>query len=305
MTRRWKALPGNVRGSIWLMGASLLFAIMAAGVKFVGQRIPVLEILFFRQLFVIMILTPKIASNFPGIFITPRWRMHLARVCCSFVAMSTGFTAIVHMQLAEATAISFSRGFFTTILAVLVLHEIVGPRRWGATAVGFIGVLIIVRPSPENLNEYAWLGLISAVFVAVIMVLTRILSQKDPPTTIMAYQSLLLTGVLAPPAYYYWILPTFEELALMAGIGGVMAVAQYANIKAYQNGETTAIQPMEYGRLLFAGFLGYVLFQEIPSAWAAAGSVVIIAAGVYTMHRNRIRQSEPAHPRAPVPPPDA
>ena len=101
-------------------------------------------------------------------FRTERLGLHMTRVGLSAVAMVTGFTALVHMPLAEATSISFSRTLFTTLLAVVILHEVVGWRRWTATAIGFVGVLVVVRPSPDGLNEYAVLALISAMFVAMV-----------------------------------------------------------------------------------------------------------------------------------------
>lgn len=293
----WDGLSGNVRGSIWLFGASFVFAIMGALIKFVGQRLPVVEILFLRQIFVLVIISPVIVKGFPAVFRTEKLGLHLARVGLSAVAMITGFTALVHLPLAEATAISFSRTLFTTMLAVVILHEIVGWRRWTATAVGFVGVLVVVRPSPGDFNEYAVLAMVSAMFVAMIMIAIRILTRTERPGTIIAYQSVFLSLLLAGPAWYFWVTPSWQDLALTAVIGGVMSVAQFVNIKAYSNGEAAAIAPIEYVRLLASAGLGYAVFSEIPTVYTAVGATIIIGSTLYTVRRNAIRkQVKPVAP---------
>jgi drug/metabolite transporter (DMT)-like permease len=283
---RWEALPGNLRGSAWLVCSTLILVVMASMIKYVGQHLPVVEILFIRQMMVIVVISPAIVKGFPAIFRTTRLKLHMVRVCLSSVAMMTGFTAIVYLPLAEVTAIGFARTLFTTILAVFILHEIVGWRRWSATIVGLIGVLIILRPSPEGLNEYALLALLSAFFVACIMIVLRLLSQTEKPTTIMAYQSVFLAIAFAPFAIYYWVTPTMEELGLLVIIGILMSAGQWSNIQAYKAGEASAIAPFEYGRLLFATLIGIWYFGEIPTEYTLIGAAVIVASTLYTAHRN-------------------
>ncbi|SDG46951.1 Permease of the drug/metabolite transporter (DMT) superfamily [Thalassobaculum litoreum DSM 18839] len=294
----WDGLSGNVRGSIWLFAAGLVFAVMGALIKFVGQRLPVVEILFLRQAFVIVVVSPAIIKGFPAVFRTERLGLHTLRVGLSAIAMTTGFTALVHLPLAEATAISFSRTLFTTMLAVVILHEIVGWRRWTATAVGFVGVVIVAHPSPSGLNEYALLALLSAFFVAMIMICLRMLARTERPATIIAYQSVCLTVILAGPAWYFWVWPTWEDLALTAVIGGVMSLAQFVNIKAYSNGEAAAIAPVEYIRLLASAGLGFMMFSEVPTIYTVIGAVFIIGSTLYTIRRNAMKNT-PVPPRPP------
>jgi drug/metabolite transporter (DMT)-like permease len=169
----WESLSGNARGSIWLLLGGLFATVMVTGIKFTGQRLPVLEILFLRQMFLFLMLTPILTKEFPGTFRTKRLKLHLARCAVSIFAMVTGFTAIVHLPLAEATAISFSRALFATLLAVLVLRELVGVRRWGATIIGFIGVLIIIQPSSDGINAYALLAIFSAALVSCNLIMVK------------------------------------------------------------------------------------------------------------------------------------
>jgi|TARA_E500000305_G_scaffold109337_1_gene114032 drug/metabolite transporter (DMT)-like permease len=279
----WSRVPENLKGCGWLLIASLLFTIMTAAIKDVGQRIPVWEILFVRQMCVILILSPRLIQSFPGAFKTKRLSLHGARIFCSVCAMATGFTAVIHMSLADATAISFARTLFITLLAAFILKEVVDHKRWGPTIFGFIGVLIVLHPSFDGIDFYAFLAIISAVFVSFIMILTRVLTKTESPVTIMTYQSFGLAIAFAIPAYLYWEVPTVMEFVAMLLTGVVMSMAQYSNIQAYKHGEASAVQPMEYSRLIFAGLIGIMFFQESLDLLTVTGSLVIFAGAAYSV----------------------
>lgn len=295
----WDGLPPNIQGSAWMVVSSLAFAVMATCIKLLGRDLPVIEILFFRQIFVLVVVSPAIARGFPAVFRTKRLRIHLTRALLAFVAMTTGFTAIVHLPLAEATAISFARTLFTTMLAVVLLHEVVGWRRWTATLVGFVGVVVVARPSPDHFNEYAVLALIAAAFVAALQIALRTLTQTERPVTIMTFQNLCLSVLLAGPTAYLWVTPSWEQIGFLAAIGCIMSVVQWTMIKAYGVGDASAIAPMEYGRLLFATVAGILIFAEVPTIYTLIGSSLIIVSTLYTMHRNSIRQKPVVPPPAP------
>ncbi len=288
----WEALPANARGSVWMVVSSLVFAVMATCIKVLGRDLPVVEILLFRQLFVLVVVSPAIVRGFPAVLQTTRRHIHITRAVLAFCAMTLGFTAIVHLPLAEATAISFARTLFTTLLAVIFLHEVVGWRRWTATLVGFVGVLVIVRPSPDHLNEYAVLALVSAGFVAALQIALRTLARTERPITIMTYQNVTLSVLLAGPAAYFWVTPTWEQVAFLAAVGALMSVVQWTMIKAYGAGDASAIAPMEYGRIVFATVAGVLVFAEVPTVYTAVGTALIIGSTLYTLRRNAARQAQ-------------
>jgi drug/metabolite transporter (DMT)-like permease len=287
----WQGLSGNARGSLWLLTGGLFATVMITGIKFAGQRLPVLEILFMRQLFLFIMLTPILAREFPGAFRTKRLKLHFTRCAVSIVAMVTGFTAIVHLPLAEATAISFSRALFATVLAVLILKELVGIRRWGATLVGFLGVLIIVQPSSDGINAYALLAIVSAALVSCNLIMTKKLTTTEKPKTIMAYHAGLLTIAYAGPCWWLWVEPTWPEVGLIIGLAGLMSAVQYCIIRGYRDAEASAAQPLEYVRLLYAAAIGFLVFAEIPTTWTWVGAALIIASSLYTMKRNVMNNS--------------
>ncbi len=292
--QRWLSLSGNVRGSLIVLGASLLSVVMTSFIKHVGQSIPVVEILFIRQILVMVIISPVILKNFNTVFTTRVFRLHALRGSLSVVGMLTGFAAVVHLPLAEVTAISFVRTLFTTILAIFFLKEVIGVRRWSSVIVGFIGVLVIVRPEPDNINAYALLAVASAFFVSCINILMRKLSQIDKPATIMAHHSIIVALALAGPAIYLWVTPTLNEMFFIVVIGGLMSVMQWAFIQAFKAGEAAAIAPMEYVRLLYAVFIGIVFFAEVPTPWTLVGAGIVVASTLYTLHRNALKKWQKA-----------
>jgi len=292
--QRWATIPGNVRGSLIVLVASMVSVVMSALIKHVGRNIPVVEILFIRQLLVLMIISPVIIRNLETVFATRVFRLHFMRSLFSVIAMFTGFTAVVHLPLAEVTAISFVRTLFTTVLAIFFLKEIVGIRRWGSVIFGFIGVLIIVRPDSNNINAYAMLALTSALFVSGINIVMRKLSQIENPSTIMAYQSIFVTVVMAIPTFFLWVTPTPEETVFILVIGGLMSIMQWLFIQAFKAGEAAAIAPMEYARLVFAAFIGFIFFAELPTLWSLSGAGIIMVSTLYTMHRNAVKKRQKA-----------
>lgn len=288
--RRWQELPGNLRGGLIILLGSFLSVVMSSLIKHVGQRIPVVEILFIRQACVLLIISPIVLTNIRTVFKTNVARLHILRASFAVIAMVTGFTAVVNLPLAEVTALSFIRTLFATLLAIVFLKEVVGIRRWASTIIGFIGVLIIVRPDTGNFNVYALLAMTSAFFVAGINIVMRKLSQIDHPSTIMAYLSIAITTIMAGPAVYFWVTPGWEELLFIAAIGSLMSAMQWLFIQAFKVGEVAAISPVEYSRLIFASIIGIAFFAEVPTVWTLTGAGIIIASTLYTMHRDAVRK---------------
>ncbi|HUS98473.1 MAG TPA: DMT family transporter, partial [Hyphomicrobiaceae bacterium] len=211
----WLRIPGNLRGCIWILIASLFFAFMVAFIKLAGVRLPVPEILFLRQITMLLLASPAIIRSFPGALRTQRLDLQLVRVGAAFFAMLLGFTAVVHLPLAEATTIQFAKNFFMTILAILLLGEVVGVRRWAAIIAGFIGVVVVAWPgSTSAFNIYGLMAIASAGAVGLVTILVRKLTQVDPPITIMCYQALGVGLLMLPLTIIYWTPPTVEELAL-------------------------------------------------------------------------------------------
>lgn len=280
----------NVKGALILMLAAFGFAIMVAMIKLAGTRLPVTQILFVRQLGMTIILIPYLVKAFPNSLKTTRPFLQFARIFLALIAMLCGFTAVINMQMADATAIGFAKSFFVTIFAVIFLKESVGVYRWGAVAVGFIGVLVMLRPGTQGFTIYGLMAITGACSAGLVMVVIRLLSRTEKISAILAYQAIGVGLIMAIPAYLQWVPPTPKEWALLAGMGVVSYFAQKANVLAYSYGEASMLASLDYVRLIYATFFGWLLFSEIPgkSTWVGAG--IIVLASIYTVHRETKRK---------------
>ena len=288
----WDARTPNVRGSLWVALAVVLFSIMTMLIKLLGARLPVVEILFFRQIVMLGFIAPVLWRHGADALKTERAGLHTFRVTAALFAMLTGFTALVHMPLADATAISFAKTLFVTVLATLILHETVGLRRWTATVVGFVGVLVVLQPTGAGIDVYALLALASAVAVAGIQISLRLLTQTERSVTIMAYQAIAITVLLALPTWWWWVTPTPLEWAALVATGFVATLGQWCNVTGFRTGEAAAVAPMDYTRILFATIIGSVVFHELPTMATVLGAAIIIGATLYTLRRNAMRTQQ-------------
>lgn len=287
VTAPFRKLPGNARGAIWVVIAGLFFTVMTALIKSIGDTIPVVQILLFRQIVMTFTVMPLLIAGFPDILKTNHPRLHLTRVLFAIIAMTCGFTAVVHLPLAEATALGFAKSLFVTIFALILLREVAGPRRWFAVMVGFAGVLVMVKPGPDGLNLYSLFAVAGAASAAAVMVIIRKVSQFDRSVTILSYQAILVGALMVPPTMIYWVTPSPREWLVMAAIGVLSVFGQLANIQGFKEGEASAVAPMDYTRLVFAALIGFLIFSETPDLTTAAGAALIIATSLYTVRAEK------------------
>lgn len=290
---KWRSMPGNLRGCLWILLATFFFSIMVTLIKIAGQHMHVTEILFFRQLTMLVLALPVILNNFPRALVTRRPGLQAIRLGAAFFGMLFGFTSIIYLPLAEATTLSFAKTFFVGILAILFLGEIVGFRRWSAIIFGFLGVVVIAWPADgTSFNIYSLMAIGSAMAVAVAMITLRQLAQVDLPVTILSYQAIGVGLMMLPPAIYFWTTPTLAEIGLIILIGILTSIGQLCNIQGFKAGEASAIAPLDYARLVYAIIFGYLIFNEWPDPRVFVGAGMIVAAAIYTLHRERIRGRE-------------
>ncbi|MDD9910865.1 MAG: DMT family transporter [Ahrensia sp.] len=289
LRQQFSGLPGNLKGAVLIAFAAFGFAVMTLLIKLAGERLHVTQILLVRQVIMMLIVMPKIVDHFPGALRTTRLDLQIVRVFFALIAMLCGFYAVIEMPLADAVAIGFAKSFFVTIFAIIILHEAVGMRRWAAVIVGFIGVLIMMRPGSEGFDPNSIYALIAAASAGLVMVIIRKLSKTDEPATILSYQAFLVGLCISVPAYFYWQTPTMWEWVLLIAVGVVSYVAQMLNIYAFKFGEASVLASLDYVRLLYAAFFGWLVFSTLPSAYTWAGAVVIIGASIYTVQRERAK----------------
>ncbi len=285
----WGAASGNMRGSVLIGGAILIFGVMIACIKEIGSSLPLPQIIVIRQVIITLLLLPLFLPDLRSTLQTKHLGLQITRGLLSLMAMLCGFTAIIYIPLADATALGFSKVLFVTIAAVWILKEKVGPRRWLATFFGFLGVLIILAPGgAEPLSVYYLLAVLGALFGAGINVTIRMLSSSERTETILLYQALVLFSALIIPTVMWWVPPTLEQWVLLAVIGVSGTAAQYLVTRAYQIGEASALAPLDFTRLLVAMITGFVLFAEIPNWRTLLGAGIVVGATFYTIRRNSV-----------------
>lgn len=279
--------PGRaLRAGLWVMLASALIVCMSLTAKVLAQRLDSLQVSFARALFGLLVLLPLFWREGLGLLRSARWPLLLARGLVGTLGMMSGFYAVAHLPLAEATALGFTRPLFMVVLAALVLHEVVRLRRWSATVIGFLGVLLMLRPGAGAVvHPAALVALFGALCAAVVGILIKQLVASERPVVVLAWLGIVGTVVTGVPAALVWQWPTAVELALMLAMGLVGTASQLCLMRGYRLADASFLAPFDYTRLPFAALLGYVTFGEVPDGWALAGALVIAGSTLYIVHR--------------------
>ena len=290
-TRAWSGAVGTQdRIGLGIAGIVIgMFAvsIMDALAKWLGEGYPIAELVFFRNLFALP----------PALFIlwqqrggwaslVPRWKTgHVIRGAFGLGAIFAFFTGLRYLQLAEALSIAFAAPLFVTALSVPILGERVGPRRWAAVAAGFVGVLIMTRPGAEAFRPEALYILAAALCYALAMLVTRRLARSDTTPAIMLSGiciSLVVSGLALP---FGWRTPVGMDFGLFVLLGLVGGIGMYFMTQAYRYAPAAVIAPFDYTALIWGTLFGWLLWHELPGANVWLGAAVVIASGLYIVHR--------------------
>jgi drug/metabolite transporter (DMT)-like permease len=281
-----RRVPPVVEATLWMVLASLLLSAMAVLIKLLGARHASAEIAFFRSLFGLIAALPfAIATRAairPG-----RLLSHLLPGAVAAIGMITSFYAWTALPLAFGTALSFTTSIQMSLLAALLLGEIVGRQRWAATLVGFAGVLVMVRPAISGEGIAVAAALASTFFIALSQILIKRLSITERPVAILVSCSLVWTLVLAGPAAVSWTTPDRLDVALFAALGIFGTAAQACTIRAYSRGEASTVAPFDYLRLVFAVLFGFAIFGEHPDLWTLAGTAILISGSIAAARSRR------------------
>jgi len=210
LRREFRLLPPDLSASLLMLAAMCVFTATGVLVRTAAQMLPIVEILFIRQLMSMAIMSPLFWRHRSQILHPQGLRLHLLRGCAAIVALICGNTAVVYIPFADVTAIQMSEVLFITALAALFLGEKVGWRRWTATAVGFAGVGVMLQPFSGPIEFYAVLALAGSAAGAVSVATLRYGSRLDTAETVIFFQSIVLVVFLAPLAWWFWVPPSLE-----------------------------------------------------------------------------------------------
>jgi len=286
---RFAGLPGPVRGTVWMLISGVSLTLMASIIRYLSQDLHTFEVALFRTGLGLVFMAPWLMKNRLAGLKTTKLPWYVGRAVVTCIATIGYFYALKEIPLADAVAIMFSRPLYGTIFAIVFLGEVVGARRWTATAVGFAGVLVMVRPGFETFN----LGLLS-VFIASIAgaaaaVLIRYLSRTEQPDTITMYYAMFTTPVMLIPAIFVWITPTWEQFGWLLLMGLLGTIGQRTMSRGFAAADASIMLPVDFSRLIFAALFGFFLFAEIPSVYTVIGAVLIFSATVYIARRETLK----------------
>jgi drug/metabolite transporter (DMT)-like permease len=281
-----------LRGIAMTASACAVFAISDVTSKFLSTELPIIEMTWIRYvLFLGMAAT--MAARAPGRPFRPRNpRLQLIRGLCVTGSSVLFVYGIREMTMAQATTISFLSPLLITVLSIPLLGEIVGLRRWAAVLAGMLGMLIVVRPGTAGFQPAALFGVASSSCWALALIITRKIAASDPPQTTLLLSSLTGAIVLTVLLPFEAVWPTWPQLALCLMIGVLSSVGQWLVVLAHRLAPASLLAPISYTQLPWVTVGGFIVFNNLPDRWTLVGASIIIASGLYTAHRERVRASQ-------------
>lgn len=298
------ALSPTFRGILYVTASAASMAVMSAIVRYLAGygTMHAFEIAFFRNFFGLFMFVPILMKMGLAPLRTDKIHLHGLRSICNGTSMSLYFLGLSMMPLAEVTALNFSIPLFVTIGAVLYLKEKMGWRRWVGLAVGFAGAMIIVRPGVAAVDPGAFVVLASAAIWAVAVIDIKVLARTDSSVTITIYGIFFNALLCLVLALFVWTWPTWEELAwlFVLGIAGTLGHLLFA--QALRLADASLLSTVDFTRILWAAFFGYLFFAEVPLVWTWIGGVVIFGAATYITWRESKTDKPTVKPATPTEP---
>jgi drug/metabolite transporter (DMT)-like permease len=292
-----------LRGILLMCAGVSLFPFMNAAVKLLGARYPANEIVWARFTgHLIVMLAVFLPQYGMRLFATRRPAVQIGRGLLMLIGNALFVVAIASVPLATASAIGFTAPLIVTALAVPLLREPVGLRRWSAVLVGFTGALVVIRPGGGFGDPMLVLLLLGSATHALYLIATRWVGHYDDPATSIVYSALLgsLLMTLALPFSFAWPRDGFD-VAMLASLGLIGAAGHYLVIRAFRHGPAAVIAPLSYVELVGTAALGYLIFGNFPDLWTWVGAAIIIASGLYIALRERRLRHRQDHLRGPFP----
>lgn len=280
-----KMLNKNGNGILWMIMSCIWAALMINTIRYLSAELHVLQIVFFRYVFAVIFFLPLLLPKGLAVFKTDQLRWHFLRGIIGACGMYAWFYSLTIMNLATATALSFTAPLITAVLSAIIFGERYGYRRTAALLLGFIGTLIVLRPGADAFNITGLIVIGAACFWAMSGIIIKKLSSKDDPLLIAFYMILLILPFTLFPALSVWQWPSNNAWFWLAVLGLCSNLFQISLTRAIANGEFAVILPFDFLRLIFVSILAYIVFGQVLDFWTAIGASVIMASTAYTAYR--------------------
>ncbi|MBB2171857.1 DMT family transporter [Gluconacetobacter asukensis] len=281
------------RGAALLVAASFFTALVNGLQKVTGSTLPVMEIIFFRNLFSFPFVL-LIASRTRIVLRTGNPKGHLLRSVFGLTGMIMVVISVTRLPLADQQVMSYTQPLFLVLLAMPLLHETPSPQRWGAVSVGFAGVVVValgkgvLHGGDASIPAWAYcVALAQGAVGALTTMQIRQLSATESSTTIALWQAMLMTAMTAVPLPFIWVCPHLRDMVCLVAVGAFAGIAQVLQTEAYASAQVSAIGPFAYSGLLWASVIGLFYFDEIPGVAMLAGGALIIGSGIWMLRHER------------------
>nr|WP_249128163.1 DMT family transporter [Bradyrhizobium lablabi] len=281
------------KGIALILASTVFLGCSDVTAKYLSASLPSIEIAWIRFLVFALIMIPAMIPGSPLYAMqTQRMGLHLLRGA-TLVGSSLFFiSGLRFLPIAEASATGFIAPLFVTALSVIFLSEKVGMRRWAATAVGLLGVVIILRPGTSAFHPAAIFPIVSALAWGCTLIMTRMMSGTERAITTMTYSAIAGVCILTALVPFVWVTPTWQDIAFGVLIGVTSTAGQWIVVLAFRYADASVLAPFQYTQLLWVSILGFIVFGEVPDVWTVTGAAFIVASGLYIAHRERVRRSQ-------------
>lgn len=277
-----------LRGILLMICAVSTFSLLDTTAKYLVQTYPTGQVVWARYVgHVVLAAALLLPRHGRGLVRSQRPDLQILRSLFLFGATCSNFAALQYLQLAQTSSILFSTPFMVAILAIPLLGEHIGPRRWMAIGVGFFGVLIVMRPGLGLVHWAASLSLLCALFGACYQITTRKLAGIDRAVTTQFYSALVGALAITPLMPFVWQAPDLRGALLMLCLGAFGGFGHWLLILAHRLAPAPILAPFAYAQLLPMILLGYLVFNDFPDLWTLVGAGVVLSSGLYLLYRER------------------
>lgn len=283
--KRFHKLSNNSQGILYTILACFFASVLITLVRYLSSEFHIFFIVMVRNFFGLLFFLPEIMRDYKKVLYTNHLRLHVFRGANGLISMMIWFHVVTVLPLSEAVSISFIIPILTTIAAVIFLKEKVSNHSWIGSIIGFVGILIILRPGFKEFNPAYFYSFASVILWIISNLVIKLMTKTEKPSTIVAYMSFTMLIFSIPFAFPYMKPIGFESLIWFALLGLVSNLTHICISNAYTKSDLSTVQPFDFTRLIFTSIISYFVFDEIIDFWVIIGSMVILFGVIIVMPR--------------------
>ena len=281
-----------VLGIVYANAAMIAYAIHDSSVKALSSGFPVLQSQFTRAVIIFVVAMAWLYLSGRRHLVRPRRPGLIAfRGFSGLVGFGLYFLGLAHLPLVDTYALFLTGPIMIALLGTIILKETLSRRGWIALGLGFVGVLVLLRPGLGGFSVWGLTILGAAAIYALSMVATREMTRTDSSLTIVAWAASLSVLVLLPVQPFIWVVPNAGEFLLMVGLGVTAMIAQTLTAQAYAHAPTGIVAPFDYIALLYIGLISWLVFDQLPDLFTVIGAALLVTSGIFILHEARTRQN--------------